>query len=74
VLSTLASQPTQVFTKQEPSERCGAPTGLAPPGRSTVTPAGCAASLAEAGATNAIVNVWGVGYGLVDTTALVNAA
>lgn len=74
LLETLAAQPTRVFTKQELLREVWRTDWV---GTSrTLDSHACRlrAKLAEAGARNSVLNVWGVGYRLTDAAALAHAA
>ena len=65
LLRTLASEPTRVFTKDELLRDVWGFRRRAPRARWTRTRAGCARSSAVNG-DQFVMNVWGVGYRLVD--------
>ena len=68
LLRVLAGDPTRVFTKAELLRDSGDTGPSARRGRSTPTPAGCAK--ARGRRRRYVVNVWGVGYRLVDAPAV----
>lgn len=74
LLTCLAAQPTRVFTKQELLREVWR-TDYVGTSR-TLDSHACRlrVKLEAAGAEGTVLNVWGVGYRLVDTTALVTAA
>ena len=68
LLRTLASEPTRVFTKEELLRGVWGFRSRARRGLSTRTRAACARSSAVNG-DQFVMNVWGVGYRLVDGVA-----